>query len=68
MTVARAIIAAAQGRENYYNVNFPFCDPATTRGIAVVPLQRFVRSPFHYYPSDNAGRFFRGHSRDTAAA
>ena len=56
--VARAIIAAAEGREHYYNVNFPFCDPDTTRGIAVVPHQRFSRSPFRHYPSDNAGKFF----------
>ena len=58
LATARAVIAAAQGRGHYYNVNFPFCDPATTRGIAVVPLQRFSRSPFRYYPSDNAGKFF----------
>ncbi|WDQ98285.1 5'/3'-nucleotidase SurE [Devosia sp. J2-20] len=58
LAAARAVIAAAQGREHYYNVNFPFCDPATTKGIAVVPLQRFSRSPFSYYPSDNAGKFF----------
>jgi 5'-nucleotidase len=58
VAVARAIIAAAQGREHYYNVNFPFCDPDTTKGIAVVPHQRFSRSPFRYYPSDNAGKFF----------
>lgn len=56
--VARAIIAAAQGREHYYNVNFPFCPPDTTKGIAVVPHQRFSRSPFRYYPSDNEGKFF----------
>ena len=56
--VARAVIAAAEGREHYYNVNFPFCDPTTTKGIAVVPHQRFSRSPFRYYPSDNEGKFF----------
>ncbi|QDZ10070.1 5'/3'-nucleotidase SurE [Devosia ginsengisoli] len=56
--VARAIIAAVQGREHYYNVNFPFCPPDTTKGIAVVPHQRFSRSPFRYYPSDNDGKFF----------
>ncbi|MGH8816097.1 MAG: 5'/3'-nucleotidase SurE [Achromobacter pestifer] len=58
VAVARAIIAAAQGREHYYNVNFPFCPPDETRGIAVVPHQRFSRSPFRHYPSDNAGKFF----------
>jgi 5'-nucleotidase len=58
VAAARAVIAAAQGREHYYNVNFPFCDPAKTRGIAVVPHQRFSRSPFRYYPSDNEGKFF----------
>ncbi|MHA6692886.1 5'/3'-nucleotidase SurE [Devosia sp. A449] len=55
---ARSIIAAAQGREHYYNVNFPFCDPDETKGIAVAPHQRFSRSPFRYYPSDNDGKFF----------
>jgi len=58
VAVARSIIAAAQGREHYYNVNFPFCPPDTTKGIAVVPHQRFSRSPFRYYPSDNDGKFF----------
>jgi 5'-nucleotidase len=57
VAVARAVIGAAQSG-GYYNVNFPFCDPATTRGIAVVPHQRFSRSPFRYYPSDNDGKFF----------
>jgi len=55
---ARSIIAAAQGRDHYYNVNFPFCPPEDTAGIAVVPHQRFSRSPFRYYPSDNEGKFF----------
>ena len=59
LAAARAIIAAAGNtRDHYYNVNFPFCEPAETRGIAVVPHQRFSRSPFRYYPSDNAGKFF----------
>jgi len=58
VAAARAIIEAAQGRDHYYNVNFPFCDPDTTRGIAVVPMQRFSRSPFRHFASDNAGKFF----------
>lgn len=58
LAAARTIIAAADGREHYYNVNFPFCDPAQTKGISVVPHQRFSRSPFRHYPSDNAGKFF----------
>lgn len=58
VAAARAVIGAAQGRDHYYNVNFPFCDPATTKGIAVVPHQRFSRSPFRYYASDNEGKFF----------
>ena len=58
VATARAVIGAAQGREHYYNVNFPFCNPDTTKGIAVVPHQRFSTSPFRYYPSDNAGKFF----------
>lgn len=57
VAVARAVIGAAHGG-GYYNVNFPFCDPDATKGIAVVPHQRFSRSPFRYYPSDNAGKFF----------
>lgn len=59
LATARAIIAAAgDDRNHYYNVNFPFCDPLDTKGIAVVPHQRFSRSPFRYYPSDNPGKFF----------
>lgn len=58
IAAARAVIEAAEGRDHYYNINFPFCDPATTKGIAVVPHQRFSRSPFRYYPSDNEGKFF----------
>lgn len=58
VAVARAVIAAAQGRNHYYNVNFPFCDPASTKGIAAVPHQRFATSPFRYYQSDNPGKFF----------
>lgn len=57
VAVARAVIDVAQ-TGGYYNVNFPFCDPETTKGIAVVPHQRFSRSPFRYYPSDNDGKFF----------
>lgn len=55
---ARAVIAAAHGRDNYYNINFPTCAPSETRGLAVVHHQRFARSPFRHYPSDNAGKFF----------
>lgn len=58
VATARAVIAAAVGRDHYYNVNFPFCAPDATKGIAVVPHQRFSRSPFRYYPSDNDGKFF----------
>jgi len=55
---ARAVIEMAQGRSHYYNINFPFCPPETTRGLKVVAHQRFSRSPFRYYPSDNEGKFF----------
>ena len=59
LAAARSIISVAQhDREHYYNVNFPFCAPELTKGIAVVPHQRFARSPFSYYQSDNAGKFF----------
>lgn len=56
----RSLIAAAgsERQQHYFNVNFPFCDPERTNGIAVVPHQRFSRSPIRHYPSDNAGKFF----------
>ena len=57
-SVAVAIIAAHQGRDTYYNVNFPYCAPEAVTGSRVVPHQRFSRSPFRYYPSQNAGKFF----------
>lgn len=56
--VVRSILAAANGDDVFYNVNFPWCPPEDVAGIAVVPHQRFARSPFRYYPSDNAGKFF----------
>ena len=56
--VAQQIIGAHQGRDHYYNVNFPFCAPEEVSGLRVVPHQRFSRSPFRYYPSHNAGKFF----------
>jgi 5'-nucleotidase len=58
VAAARAVIAAAAGWDGYFNVNFPFCPPEDAQGIAVVAHQRFSRSPFRYYPSDNAGKFF----------
>lgn len=58
VAVLRAILAAHRGRDTFYNVNFPFCAPEAVSGIRVVPHQRFSRSPFRYYPSENAGRFF----------
>ena len=54
----RAILAAHSGEGVYYNVNFPSCPPDEVTGIAVVPHQRFSRSPFRYYASHNAGKFF----------
>lgn len=58
VATVKAILAADRRSDTYYNVNFPFCDPETTKGIAVVPHQRFSRSPFRYYASDNDGKFF----------
>ena len=55
---ARAILAASPPRDIYYNVNFPTCAPDAVSGIAVVAHQRFSRSPFRYYASDNPGKFF----------
>jgi 5'-nucleotidase len=54
----RAILAAHAGEDIYYNVNFPDCAAEAVTGISVVQHQRFARSPFSYYPSDNAGKFF----------
>jgi 5'-nucleotidase len=56
--VIRAIRAAADGHDNWYNVNFPYCRPEAVSGVRVVGHQRFSRSPFRYYPSENDGRFF----------
>lgn len=58
LTVVRAILAEAQGRDTYYNVNFPHCAPEEVSGIQVVPHQRFSRSVFQYFASDNEGKFF----------
>lgn len=57
-SVVRNIMANAQGRETYYNVNFPHCAPEAVKGVEVVPHQRFSRSVFQYYASDNVGKFF----------
>lgn len=56
--VVREILREANGRDTYYNVNFPHCDPGELDGIEVVPMQRFSRSPMRYYASDNPGKFF----------
>ena len=56
--VVAALIRETEGREHYYNVNFPFCPPERVSGVEVVAAQRFSRSPMAYYPSDNAGKFF----------
>lgn len=56
--VAQKIIATHRGRDHFYNVNFPFCTPEEVSGVRVVPHQRFSRSPFRYYPSQNEGKFF----------
>src|SRR5690606_6085551 len=56
--VVRGIIELAEGRETYFNVNFPHCRPEEVTGVRVVGAQRFSRSPMRYYQSDNPGRFF----------
>lgn len=56
--LARAIMAGANGADAYFNVNFPFCATDKVSGVRVVPHQRFSRSPFRYYASQNAGKFF----------
>lgn len=54
----KAILVAKGGHDVFYNVNFPFCAPEEVAGISAVAHQRFSRSPFRYYPSDNEGKFF----------
>lgn len=56
--VIRQIVKRAEGQDTFYNVNFPLGDPETVAGIRVVPHQRFSRSPFRYYASHNADKFF----------
>jgi 5'-nucleotidase len=56
--VVKAILAAKGQDDVFYNVNFPVCSPGEVAGIAAVPHQRFSRSAFRYYPSDNDGEFF----------
>jgi 5'-nucleotidase len=61
--LVRDLIAATKAapdgsRNTFYNVNFPFCAPDDVSGVRVVPHQRFARSPFGYFASDNAGKFF----------
>ncbi|KKB13681.1 hypothetical protein VE25_00735 [Devosia geojensis] len=56
--VVRQILAGAEGRDTFYNVNFPLGEPDAVSGIRVVTPQRFARSPFSYYASQNAGKFF----------
>jgi 5'-nucleotidase len=56
--VARQIIDHANGRDTWFNVNFPFCPGEDVTGVEVVPMQRFSRSPMRHYASQNAGKFF----------
>ncbi len=56
--VVTTLIEAADGPETYFNVNFPRCRPHDVAGVRVVPHQRFARSPFEFYESENEGRFF----------
>lgn len=54
----KSIIENHQDHDVFYNVNFPRCGAADVSGIELVPHQRFSRSAFEYYPSDNDGHFF----------
>jgi len=56
--IARSLFQAHEGRDTWYNVNFPFCPPEAIGDVRVVRHQRFSRSPFRYYPSENEGKFF----------
>ena len=53
-----ADLGGARNRDIYYNVNFPQCALSDVSGVRVVPIQRFERSAFRYFPSKNEGRFF----------
>jgi 5'/3'-nucleotidase len=52
------LVARASSTEAYFNVNFPRCPPSHVSGTVLVPHQRFVSSPFEFYPSRNQGRHF----------
>jgi 5'-nucleotidase len=56
--VVKGILAGHQGRDTFYNVNFPYSPPDKVEGVRVVGAQRFSRSPMRYYASDNKGFFF----------
>lgn len=56
--VVTTLIEAGDGAGTYYNVNFPRCRPQEVAGVRVVPHQRFARSPFEFYESENDGKFF----------
>jgi 5'-nucleotidase len=56
--VVRGILAGHDGRDTFYNVNFPYCPTDEVEGVRVAGAQRFSRSPMRYYPSENAGKFF----------
>src|SRR5690606_15480189 len=54
----KAILAARGPEDVFYNVNFPVCPTNEVVGIAAVSHQRFSRSAFHHYPSDQADEFY----------
>jgi 5'-nucleotidase len=56
--IVRQLVDSGPGRDVYFNVNFPTCAPEDVSGLRVVAHQRFARSPFAHYPSDNPGKFF----------
>ncbi|UYO00077.1 MAG: 5'/3'-nucleotidase SurE [Devosia sp.] len=56
--VVRAILAAHDGHDVFYNVNFPYCEPDAVSGLAAVAHQRFSRSPIRYYSSDDDDGFY----------
>ncbi|HWJ86642.1 MAG TPA: 5'/3'-nucleotidase SurE [Pelagibacterium sp.] len=54
----RAILDVFDNSDTYFNVNFPISAPEDITGIRLVPHQRFARSPFELYASDNPGKHF----------
>jgi 5'-nucleotidase len=58
LNIVKSIIEQHEGNSTYYNVNFPIYEKDRVIDVKITPHQRFSNSPFTYYPSKNAGKFF----------